>query len=71
MSNEDIVNAPSVTCENCGEIIAISLLQNHRQNYMGGPSSLSEVVKDELVTNDQESNLGDSYNKVNVQSNNI
>ena len=38
---------------------------------MGGPSSLSEAVKDELVTNDQESNLGDSYNKVNVHSNNI
>ena len=64
-----LVNAPSVTCENCGEMIAMSLLQNHRQNCIGGPSSLSKAVKDELVTNDQESYLGGSMSsKVNVQS---
>ena len=36
---------------------------------MGGPSSLSEAVKNELVTNDQESYLCSSMSsKANVQS---
>lgn len=64
LPSEDLKNAPSVTCENCGEMIAISLLRNHRQNCMGGPSSLDESFKDQLVTNEREFYLGDSDNKV-------
>ena len=45
---EDLTNVPSVPCENCHEMIAISLLRNHGLNCNGGSSLVVEcIVKDE------------------------